>query len=338
MKSAAPGNIVMFTDFHRGSYAVIGALYRLSLERLGVAVTEVKTPQTQKERKAAAAAFRGGRIIHNTIGPCFAPVDGAFNIAAPFHEWSEYPEQWAERLNRFDEVWVSSRHIKLTLRKSGVTVPVEIAPPALDLEPIPPKSRWAASAPFRFLACGEAHFRKGFHLLMEGFMKAFPKPGAANLTIKTSKGCKWKSPRKDINIVPANMPRGELLSMYRSCDVFVSASLGEGLGLPVAEAIMALTPVAANYWGGHKDILAKGSFFEIPHKAVDQLFCSRPDYFSPGQKCAYSSPEAIAGTLLKAVKSSPASRRKMAMEARRMLVSNYGAKTALKKLKARLGL
>ncbi len=282
----------------------------------------------------------GGIVLHNTIGPSFSPIPGAYNIALPLHEWSRYPRPWSDTLNRFDEIWVASRHVGDILSRSGVDIPVHILPPALDKDPIPEKTTWNRNRPFRFLSVGEAHFRKGFHLLMEAFTLAFRAPGEAELVIKTSPSCAWQSPREDIIIDPSWMDRSELLGLYRGFDAYVTASLGEGLNLTVAEAILARLPVAANYWGGHVSLLDPGppevAFFPVEFKETEQVYCSTPEYFAPDQMCAYSSPDQIATTLRKVVKSSSETRRILAGRARVFLENSYTTTAAVGRIKKRV--
>ncbi|VAX23536.1 hypothetical protein MNBD_NITROSPINAE04-2280, partial [hydrothermal vent metagenome] len=287
------GSIELITDFSLRSYVVIGRLYRLTLETLGLNVNE--RPLTNESN---LNDFKNKWALSNTIGPRFTPVPGAFNIALPAHEWSRYPKEWVKRLNGFDEVWTTTDHVKTLLEASGVKAPIFKMPPALDIDKTATmKMDWTGKKPFRFFSCGEAHFRKGFHLLMAGFMRAFPEPGSAALTIKTSPDCDWISPREDIRIEVTEMDRDDLLHAYSTYDAYVSASLGEGLGLPVAEAVLAKTPVTANFWGGHASILTEGGYWRIEHEEAPQLFCSNPGYYAQGQKCAYSSSDRISAAL-----------------------------------------
>ena len=156
---------------------------------------------------------------------------------------------------------------------------------------------------------------------MLAFQEAFPKIGQAVLTIKTSPDCDWISPREDIIIINEFMSHRDLLSLYSNNDGYISASLAEGLGLPVAEAVRSGLPVAANFWGGHRDILQKGSFFPIDYKVVDQPFCSKPEYYAQGQRCAFSDPHEIASTMIRMMNSTARERKEMAMNA-----SDYFAK------------
>lgn len=311
--------VTILTDFPLGSYAVIGHLYRNTIERGGLQVRELTYPPNEESRKKIAEELAGHVIFHNTIGPSFYPIDGAYNIALPAHEWSRYPQAWADTLNRFNEVWVTTDFVRSLLLVSGVTCAIHVLPPALDVDPIQKKTDWKPKAPFRFLAIGEAHFRKGFHLLMKGFLRAFSSPGEAELYIKTSPSCDWRAPREDIVISPKFLPRDELLGMYRNFDAYVTTSLGEGLGLPVAEAIFSRLPVAASFWGGHTSLLVHDSsapgFFPIPFEETAQIFCSNPEYYAEGQTCAYSSPESVAKTFRRIVESSDEERQAMTKRA-----------------------
>jgi glycosyltransferase involved in cell wall biosynthesis len=330
------GGVALLTDFARGSYEVIGRLYRLTLEGAGVPVAEEPIPTNAEEREKATGRLAGKIVLHNTIGPLFHPLARSFNIALPHHEWSRYPKGWVDTLNRFDEVWATSDFVVEIMRDSGVKTPILFMPPALDADAVPQKTDWKPGTPFRFYSCGEAHFRKGFHLLMEGFMEAFPETGEARLVIKTSPSCKWTPPREDIEIVTRWMTRDDLLADYKNHDVYVSASLGEGLGLPLAEAAFAGLPVTANFWGGHESLLAEGGFFKIESRVVDQFFCSDPSYFAPGQKCALSTPQMIGEALRRVYESAPEKRRTMAVKARERVLSRYSTDVCVGRMRNRL--
>lgn len=325
-----PPRLVILSEPTVASYGAIGELYRATFERMGIAASLRPYPVGRRPQVP-----RGAIVLHNTLGFRFTPMAGAVNIAVPFHEWSRYPAEWAARLNRFDAVWAASDHVRRTLRRSGVTAPIRMAPPALDLHPPPPKHRWSAERPFRFLFIGEPHFRKGHHLLIQGFRRLSGRR-AATLTIKTSPGCAWRVPDRNIHLVRASWPRRKLLELYRSHDAFVSASLGEGLGLGVAEAMLAGLPVAANRWGGHRSLLAPGAFTPIRHRVVLQPFCSVPEFFAPGQQCAFSSPEHVAAAMERLMNLSAAERRTQAERAQAVVRERFGLDAVAPRLRAAL--
>ena len=328
-------NFLILTDFHRGSYEIIGKLFQDTLKNIGE-VEHVPTPTNLKERAIHSKRALGGVVFHNTLGESFITLDGYYNIALPAHEWSEYPMNWIKLLNQFDEVWTTTDHVLEVLKRGGLNVPIFKLPPALDTESIPTKQNWNLSEKPKFFFVGEPHFRKGHHLLMQGFMKAFPETGSALLTIKTSPSCEWKSPRDDIILIKEEWSREKLLAEYENHDCFVSTSLAEGLGLPIAEAIMAELPVCTNFWGGHKSLLTGGGFIEIPHEEIIQPFTSDPAFYAENQKCAYSSPVRVKNALEQFLKTTPAERKEIARIAKNNFLKTYGRENALKNIESRL--
>ena len=325
-----PLPVVILNESTVASYGTIGRLYAMTLTRMGISCVSAPYPLASPPR-----APRGALVLHNTLGFRFTPIRGAINIAVPFHEWSRYPEAWSERLNRFDAVWAASRHIRDLLVRSGVTVPIAFAPPALDLERRPPARRPGPHRPFRFLFVGEPHFRKGHHLLVEGFRRL--RAGGrrrATLTIKTSPDCVWTVPDRDVRVIAARWPRRRLLDLYRTHDAFVSASLGEGLGLGVAEAILSGVPVVTNRWGGHRSLLTTGGFHPIAYRETAQPFCSRPDFFAPGQRCALATPAQVAAAMADAMDATPTARNRQTARAETFVRRRFGFDAASRRLRA----
>jgi glycosyltransferase involved in cell wall biosynthesis len=316
---------LILSDSHRGSYKIIGDLFAESLACFGK-VEHLSSPSKKQDRLKLSKKFKGSVVLHNTLGEGFVPLANCHNVAMPFHEWSEYPTNWIDLLNEFDEVWTTTDHVREILLRGGLNIPVTKLPPALDREKVPVKKDWKTSVKPSFLFVGEPHFRKGHHLLMQGYLKAFPRKNDAKLTIKTTPGCEWESPREDIELIKEQWSRNRLLSEYSKHDCFVSASLGEGLGLPLTEAIMAELPVCTNLWGGHKCLLAQDGFVEIAHEEILQPFTSNPAFYAEGQKCAYSSPQNVKKALLEFLDIGPERKLEMTKLAKKHLLQTYGSK------------
>jgi glycosyltransferase involved in cell wall biosynthesis len=327
--------ILILTDFHRPSYGVLGKLYQTSFDK-EIEVIEIATPESSEARSAVYDQFQQCIVLHNTLGDGFVPIERCYNIAIPAHEWSAYPKPWIKKLNQFEEVWTTTDHVMALLQNCGLNVPCYKLPPALDLDEIPSKRSWNVCDTPHFLAVGEPHFRKGHHLLMQGFTKAFPEIGQARLTIKTSPACNWESPRKDITVIKEEWTREKLLAEYAKHDCFISTSLAEGLGLPIAEAIMAELPICTNFWGGHKSLLTPGGFFEIAHEEIIQPFTSNPAFYAEDQKCAYSSPTQVCLAFNKFLKSTLTDRKNKVQFAKKHLLQNYGRSTTHANLHQRI--
>jgi len=322
--------LYIFSEPTVPSYGTIGEIYQATFRAMGLASRIAAYPTED-----LPDAPRGAVVLHNTLGFRFRPVPGARNIAVPYHEWSRYPAAWAAHLNRFDQVWAASESLAAVLRTSGVTVPIRFVPPALTLQPPRRKEAWRSKGPFRFLFVGEPHFRKGHHLLIEGFRRL--RAGRhASLTIKTSPDCSWTVPDKTIRLIRSRWTRSRLDQLYARHDAFVSASLAEGLGLGVAEAILARLPVATNYWGGHTTLLTPGGYMRIAHRVVPQPFCSQPDFFAPGQQCALSSPDAVASAMDRLITMTARARRAQASCAAHFLEERFGIETVAERVQRAL--
>lgn len=318
--------IFIFSEPSVSSYGRIGELYRDTFRAMGLRATVAPYPTHPPQ------VPRGSIVLHNTLGYRFVPWPGVRNVAVPFHEWDRYPAAWVRRLDAFDEVWAATRFLASTLRRSGVGVPIRVLPPALDLQPVPVQRSWRAGSPFRMLFVGEPHFRKGHHLLIEGVRRLRLSPRHVTLTLKTSPDCAWTVSEPGIRQIAETWSRARLRDLYASHDAFVSASLGEGLGLGVAEAMLAGLPVATHCWGGHADLVTVGGYVRVPHRVVPQVFCSKPEFYAPDQRCALTSPDAIAAAMQRLIGMSARARERQARRASEAIRRRFGLAACAQRL------
>ena len=305
-------------------------MFAENFQEAGVTVSMREVPATYNERLALAKEYAGhaGQSVvffHNVLmGESFQVIPGMKNVALPAYEFSRIYDKAVVLLNQYDEIWTTTSHVTEVLINSGVTTPIQKVPPALDRKNYPRKSNYAAHKPFRFLFIGEPHFRKGVHFLMYGFVSTFPDIGEAELLIKTGKNPTWAPLREDIRFITERLSRKELLHLYCEHDCYISASLAEGLGLPVAEAILCGLPVCTNYWGGHRDMIADGGYFPLSFVEAPRPWTGEPQFYTPGQNCAISDETAVASAMKAVMNSTPEERQNMAYAAEKNLKSKYG--------------
>lgn len=197
-------------------------------------------------------------IIQNVLPHMMEYIAGYKNIGLFFHEVdSLIGTDWDEHLNLMDEVWVGSEFTKSILK---VKPPVRVIPPPIPQivpDTVPIKEQIGCE--FLFYTVGEFSKRKNYETLLRAFHEEFEPEEPVGLVIKTSgneqeikqfcdivrsKVRKFKQDiyRKPV-IVTQNLPKHELLSLCNSCDVFVSASHGEGLCIPAIEAMSLAKPL-----------------------------------------------------------------------------------------------
>ncbi len=100
---------------------------------------------------------------------------------------------------------------------------------------------------------------------------------------------KPKDSKIKIYLLHGSMKQAEVASLYKNekISAFISATRGEGFGLPLLEAAAAGLPVIATNWSGHKDFLDLGKWGKVKKTLVD-VPQSKIDgtIFVPGAKWA----------------------------------------------------
>ena len=271
-------------------------------------------------------------IFQCFIPPQLRPLAGRVNVAVVFHEWDLMPKAWAELMNRFDAVIASSGYLAGVFARSGCAVPIHTVPIPVEPDKIPSRDNWECAGPFRFLSVGEWHFRKGFHLLINAFLNAFPEPGAAELVIKTSADADYRPPAPHVAVATGAVPEEDLLALYSRFDAYVTTTLAEGFGLPVVEAMAAGLPVVAPTWSGLADFCGEGRSFELPFLLAPQPYCSKPDYFAPGQRCAIVDLESCSAALRRIAAMEAAQREAVAVKAGEFVKKNFNLEIVGKRL------
>ena len=128
---------------------------------------------------------------------------------------------------------------------------------------------------YTFLSVGDYTERKGFDILLDAYCEEFTARDSVTLILKIHKGG-FTSPHRDNLMMDLknqiskykNIPRillfaekvyyEDLTRLYNACDCFVLPSRGEGIGLPVAEAMACGLPVIVSDSGGYMDFVRHG--------------------------------------------------------------------------------
>lgn len=156
-----------------------------------------------------------------------------------YHPWEStlLKDDWADIMNKTDEVWTPSPIIADWYRRfAGVDVPVYVYQHGVD-KIWSPVDR-AVDDKFRFLHVGGEASRKGAKETMSAFLKAFPqKKRDVELNMKIiSKGWKIGNINR-INIINERTSLEDLIRLYHNNHVYVYPSWGEGFGLTPLQAM-----------------------------------------------------------------------------------------------------
>lgn len=192
--------------------------------------------------------------------------------------------------NRYNEVWVPCKHNYSLFVNHGVKVPVYVIPLGVDerfyfgnnestvnmkngLVPL----LGNGLKKFKFISLFQWYSRKCPNVLIKSFVRAFNEQDDVCLIIANHYGDLGsisnevmhyaKSERQTnfpsiflYNQIPTDR---QLPSLYKSCDAFISTSMGEGFSLPPVEAAACGLPVIAAHHTAMKDYLNENNSYLV---------------------------------------------------------------------------
>ncbi|WP_395007360.1 glycosyltransferase family 4 protein, partial [Undibacterium sp.] len=187
--------------------------------------------------------------------------------------WEEtgFPQEYVDGFNRrLDLLTVLSHSVEKNLRDSGIRIPIAVTGAGVDhlleLEPEAlPAGFFDGCKQFKFLHISSCFPRKAVDVLLRAYGEAFRSKDDVSLLIKTFPNIhnevqqQLENLRKDDPDFPhvvinfEELTPAQMVSLYCAADAFVAPSRGEGLGLPMAEAMLFDLPVITNGWGGQMD-------------------------------------------------------------------------------------
>jgi len=233
--------------------------------------------------------------------------------------------EWLTNCNKMSAVVVPSSHSAAGFTRTGkLDVPIHVIPEAFSddianvtrasIEKLP-----QFSTNFNFLIFGQItgdnpfNDRKNIFFTLKWIFEAFKDDKDVGVVIKTNLGrnthidkrrtrdlmrllikeCGKKEFPK-IHLLHGDMSDLEVSSLYRHPQVkcLVTATRGEGYGLPILESAASDLPVVATGWSGHTDFLGEGKYIPLDY-TLNQIHASRADgkIFVPGAKWAEVSEE-----------------------------------------------
>lgn len=231
--------------------------------------------------------------IHVQHIPAYAldhDPEAAWNVCRTIFETDRLPSDWVERLNRMDEVWVSTAFNRDTFRQSGVNRPIYILPQGIDTErfrPGLPPVDIQGRRGFVFLSIFEWLYRKGWDILLEAWARAFTPSDDVCLILRTYPvnvvdhpdsasvilrriheflDGKLGRPLQSVApivVVGRPVPQMHMPRLYASADAFVLPSRGEGWGRPYMEAMACGLPVIGTGWSGNLAFMNEGNSYLI---------------------------------------------------------------------------
>lgn len=193
-----------------------------------------------------------------------------YHVGHLFWETSRLPQSWVWNANLMDEIWTGDNYHRDVFIKSGVKVPIQVIPQAIDVNiPTPKPFRIDNRPQFLFYSIFQWIERKNPKLLLEAYWQEFKPDEDVGLLIKTyrldfsanekakiySDITKWKQGRDTppVFIYDELMSRDNMFRFHATGDCFVLPHRGEGWGVTQVEASLLGKPVISTNLGGMHD-------------------------------------------------------------------------------------
>lgn len=226
--------------------------------------------------------------------------------------------QWPQDCNKMDAIIVPSQHSKNSMNPSMVSKPFYVVPESYqssctkNASELPASPRF--STPFNFFIFGQItgnnvkNDRKNLFTSMKWLLEEFRGDKNVGIVIKTNVGRNTlidknqvvdliktltneirKGDYPKVHLISGDLSNDEVAALYKHEQIkcLVSATRGEGFGLPLLEAAVAGLPIIATPWSGHMDFLKKGKFIELYYQ-LTEIHPSRVDntLFMPAARWA----------------------------------------------------
>ena len=235
------------------------------------------------------------------------PKLGRKNIGvSAFVETDRCSQNWVEKCNEMDHIIVPSTFTKNVVRRSGILMtPISVVPEWFNhdvlnkkrsIEIIEKDDRFNFSTDFNFLIISQLTSqtadtdRKNIFNTIAWLCERFRDNPNVGIVLKTNMGkgttidrnitknvmkqivsAVGKGSFPKIHLIHGNMEHEEIAALYHHPKIkcFVSATRGEGYGLPIIDAAAAGMPIIATNWSGHLEFLETGSFLPVEYDMKD---------------------------------------------------------------------
>ncbi len=192
-----------------------------------------------------------GVVLHEQPKSTWDMLPFDRKIAIVPWETTQIPPSWVSRINRCQALFVPCKQNIEAFKNSGVKIPIELIHWGIDPKMFYPVER-TSGRPFTFGTMGALSYRKGTDILVQAFLRAFPKEQDVQLICKTSfNGFMFATRDKRVKVDMTPVDHSELMNLFfKKVDCFVFPTRGEGFGLTPLEAMATGMPAIVTDWSG----------------------------------------------------------------------------------------
>jgi glycosyltransferase involved in cell wall biosynthesis len=202
-------------------------------------------------------------------------------IAYWYWELAIVPPSWRKAFRLVHEIWAPTRFVGDSMLSSGWSGPMRRIPPPLRMPTRASSNGIRQHTALRALcvfAYDSGFNRKNPLAAISAFRQAFGDRDDVELVLKVRGSSTTGRPERqfaeaiagyrNIRAIDATLSREAYLDLLEASDVMLSMHRAEGLGLPLAEAMLVGKPVIATAWSGNLDFMNEDSACLVSAKMV----------------------------------------------------------------------
>jgi glycosyltransferase involved in cell wall biosynthesis len=222
------------------------------------------------------------KIVHDELGSSF--FKGKYNIGYWAWELNWFPEEWWDRFEYLDEIWVGSSFVQNTLAQVS-PIPVLVLGAPVEKRPDPSLTRTELRLPedkLLFLYVFDALSfieRKNPLGVVEAYRRAFGcQSTTTKLVIKVTNLDQFPQHKELLEkairsvsgiLIDGYMDREYLDALFHNIDAYVSLHRSEGFGMTIAEAMCLGKPVIATAYSSTKDYMNMTNSYPVGYQLIE---------------------------------------------------------------------
>ena len=289
----------------QSGYEVITRELLLALDKIGVKIRLQPASGWNREmiQLPLDVQSRFKRMIHNKVPegtPCIMhqkDQEAILKLITPetkkycytLFETNKLPKPWIDGLKKMEKVFTFSNFNKNCWKELDN---VHVLPYGVSKEF---KEDMSAAnilnkKGYTFLCNGDFVERKNFEGLMKAYVEEFDSSDDVTLILKTHFGGFTKRNQEALkddiqryvnDLGKTNPPKilifldkiqvEDMVALYKACDCFVLPSKGEGLGLPILEAMACGKPIIATDWSALSELPFEGIRIPATEEVIDNI-------------------------------------------------------------------
>jgi glycosyltransferase involved in cell wall biosynthesis len=240
--------------------------------------------------------YAGAPVLFDFTQPGFYQYhEGQYHIGYTPWESTKLHDNWENLMNMCDEVWTTSDWCANVFKECGVTKPIYVYEHGIDHAWTPWRRK--KGRVLRFLHHGEPAVRKNGWKAFEAFAELFGNDPRYELTLKSNGYTTIRAHRidgsiaqvnevyKNVRVIKEVLDINDLISLYKTHDVLIYPSFGEGFGFIPLQAMATGMPVIMNTsWAPYArfsvGLDVKDRYIESPWQNVHPGEMLEPDFDS----------------------------------------------------------